>query len=220
MIVNAARTLALSNFGSIEAGDLWVYGLGEPEPKQIHLSDAKRLTLIQGIEDFAVVHHFEDNRVELTSHSYRNISEVISSIELRIKDVNASDIEMIVSRFAGETSAWSFLPKAYIVRPFEESLLLLVDWRQKAAHLQSLSWHKESYGTLYHMILGVTEVPHNPFSYSLFNEIQSLWFMILRQERLLGSLNWGEIQGPHNFFFVVMHPSFGLRMPSGTSTNR
>jgi len=59
MIVNAAGTLALSNFRRTDAGNLWSYALGESEPRQNPVSDAKWLTLIQGTEDyFAVVHHF------------------------------------------------------------------------------------------------------------------------------------------------------------------
>ncbi len=160
MIVNAAGTLALSNFRWIDAGTLWSYGLGGPEPKQNRLSDAKWLTLVQGAEDyFAVVHHFEDGRVQLTAHSYRNISEVISTIELQIEDAKSHDVEMAVSRFTGESLAWSFLPRAYVVRPFEEVFLLLIDWSRKTAQIQSPSWYKESYDTMYQGILNVTEIP-------------------------------------------------------------
>lgn len=160
MIVNAAGTLALSNFRWADAGNLWSYVLDEPEPKQNRLSAAKWLTLVQGTQDyFAIVHHFEDGRVTLTSHSYRNISETISSIELQIENVKSYDVEMAVSRFTGEDSAWSFLPRAYVVRPFEEALLLLVDWSQKATQIHSPSWYKESYDTMYQGILDVTEIP-------------------------------------------------------------
>jgi len=160
MIINAAGTLALSSFGWVDAGSLWSYALGEPETKQNHLSDAKWLTLVRGAEDyFAVVHHFEDGRVRLTSHSYRNVSETISSIELLIEDINSNDVKVAVSRFTGEGSAWSFLPRAYVVRPFGEAFLLLIDWTHKATQLQSPSWYKGSYDTMYQAILSVTEVP-------------------------------------------------------------
>src|SRR6266478_5223030 len=102
MIVNAAGTLALSSFRWVDAGNIWSYTLGEPEARQNRLSDAKWLTLVQGTEDyFAVVHHFEDGRVRLTAHSYRNISETISSIQLQIEDVKSHGVEMPVSRFTG-----------------------------------------------------------------------------------------------------------------------
>src|SRR6266568_2223964 len=160
MIVNAAGTLALSSFRWVDAGSLWSYALGEPEPKQNNLSDAKWLTLVQGAEDyFALVHHFEDGRVRLTSHSYRNVSETISSIELQIEDIKSNDVKVAVSRLAGEGSAWSFLPRAYVVRPFEEAIVLLIDWSQKATQIQSPSWYKGSYDTMYQGILNVTEVP-------------------------------------------------------------
>jgi hypothetical protein len=160
MIVNAAGTLALSSFRWVDAGNIWSYMLGEPEPKQNRLSDAKWLTLVQGTEDyFAAVHHFEDGRVQLTAHSYRNISETISSIELQIEDVKSDNVEMTGSRFTEEGSAWSFLPRAYVVRPFEEAFLLLIDWSQKATQIQSPSWYKDSYDMMYQGILNVTEIP-------------------------------------------------------------
>jgi len=164
MIVNAAGTVALSNFRWADAGNLWSYVLGEPEPKQSSLSDAKWLTLVPGTNDhFAVVHHYEDGKVRLTSHSFRNISEIISSIELQIEDVESDNVEMAVSRFAGEGSAWSFLPKAYVIRPFEDTFLLLIDWRRKATQIQSPSWYRESYDTMYQGILNVTEIPGSSF---------------------------------------------------------
>jgi hypothetical protein len=160
MIVNASGTMALSNLRWTDAGSLWAYEVGNPEPRQNRLSDAKWLTLVPGTDDhFAIVHHFEDGRVRLTSHSFRDISETISAIELRIEDVESGNVERAVARFTGEESAWSFLPRAYLIRPFEESLLLLVDWNLKATQIQPPFWYKESYDTIYQGILSVTEIP-------------------------------------------------------------
>lgn len=161
MIVNAAGTVALSNFRWIDAGDLWVYALGESEPKQIHLSDTKRLTPVQGRGDhFAVVHHFENDRVLLTAHSYRDVSETISSIDLHIGKTKSTDIsEGKDVQFAGDTSAWAFLPQAYIVQASNEFFLLLVNSNKKNTQIQSLSWYKKSYDLMHQGILGVTEIP-------------------------------------------------------------
>src|ERR1700676_3407700 len=164
MIVNAEGTLALSSLRWIDRGTLWSYVLGAPEPKQYRLSNARWLALVQGTADyFALVHHFEDGRVQLTAHSYGNISEIIAAIELQIEDVKSIDVKIPIPRFVGESSAWSFLPKAHVIRPFGESFLLLIDWRQKATEIQSLSWHKEAYNTMYQEILNVTEIPGSSF---------------------------------------------------------
>jgi len=164
MIVNAAGTMGLSNFRWVDAGTLWSYALGESESKQNHFSDSKWLTLVQGAEDyFAAVHHFEDGRVKVTAHSFRNISETISSFDLQMGNPKSHDFEMAATRFTGDSSAWSFLPRAYVVRPFEEAFLLLIDWSKKATQIQSLSWYKESYDMMYQGILDVREIPGSSF---------------------------------------------------------
>ena len=157
MIVNAEGTLAISNLRWVDQGNLWSYALGESQPKQERISDSNWLTLVQGTEDyFAVVHHFEDGRVRLTLHSYREIPKVISSIDLHIEKVKSTGARTVEAIFTGEDSAWSFLPRAYVVRPFSEACLLLISRNEKTTQLLSLPW---SYDSMYQAVLSVTEVP-------------------------------------------------------------
>jgi hypothetical protein len=56
-------------------------------------------------------------------------------------------------------SAWSFLPKAYVIEHLQENYLFLLDWMHGTAEVQSLPWYTSSYDLMYQGILGVTEVP-------------------------------------------------------------
>lgn len=161
MIVNDSGTHGVSNLGWVDKGSLWSYEFGAPEPRLVHLSEAKWLSLVPGTgEYFAAVHHAEDGRVRLTAHSHRNIDEIISCIEVHVGDIASNDLStVLVPRFVGERLVWASLPKAYIVQPLEEPLLLLLDSTQNVARLQSLPWYKQSYDTLYQGILDATEVP-------------------------------------------------------------
>src|SRR2546423_6123208 len=202
MIVNAAGTIALSNFRWADAGNLWSYVLGESQAKQNHISDAKWLTLIQGTDDyFAVVHHSEDGRIRLTSHSCRNITEAISSVELQIDDVKPNAVKVAGLRFTGDGSSWSFLPRAYVVRPFETTVLLLLDWTEGVAQIQALSWYIASYDTMYQGILSVTEIPGSSFLiFSMQRDSEPVVYdpatkAIVRKLKL-----GGASRAPHPFF--------------------
>jgi len=163
MIVDPAGTHAISNLRWLDHGNLWTYSLGDSESRAVHVSDAQWLSLVSGSgEYFAAVHQRESGTVRLTAHSYLNTAETVSSIELEIGDNKVRDATKLTVSFMGETSVWSFLPKAYIVHAFEDELLLLVDLSQRAGQTQPLHWYKGAYDTLYQGILGVAEVPGSP----------------------------------------------------------
>jgi hypothetical protein len=161
MIINKAGTQAISNMGWIDRGSLWSYMLGGSGPSQVRLSVAKWLSIVEGIEEhFAVVHHFEDGSIDITAHSFQDVTQVISCIELRKSESKSSHASSLgVSTFNGDSSVWSSLPKAYIFNSLEDAVLLLVEGGQKKVQIQSLPWYKEGFDLLYQGIVSVTKVP-------------------------------------------------------------
>ncbi len=161
MIVNTAETTVVSNLGWVDRGSLWMYALGEPEPRHAFLSDSHWLSIIRGTNDyFAVVHEGEESSLRLTAHSFESITEIVSSFELRslsIQSVGADPPELF--QCTGDGSVWSFLPKAYIVRTSTKPFLLMIEASRGLAMAHALPWYETSYDTLYQGILGVTEIP-------------------------------------------------------------
>jgi hypothetical protein len=159
MIVNQASDVVVSNLGWVDGGSLWTYALGESESQTIFLSESRWLSIVMGSRDhFVLLHQGEQATTRLTAQSFTNVDEVISSIELQ-----NSGPQSINSRFTGDTSVWSFLPKAYIVRAAYAPLLLFVNGVRAATQTQSLPWYAESYDVMYQGVLGVTEIPGSEY---------------------------------------------------------
>jgi hypothetical protein len=127
----------------------------------VPVSEADSLSIVRGTgEYFAVIHHSATRVARLTAHSYQNFAEIVSSIELcfgEIGSTNASDLERL--EFSGQTSAWRFLPRTYVVQTRDEHLLVLVDPTKMTARIQPLTWYDKSYDKMYQAILDVTEIP-------------------------------------------------------------
>ena len=203
MIVNIAGTRAISNMGSLDEGKLWSYGLGDPRPELLYLSDAKWISLIRGENDyFALIHQQEDKSLRVTAHSFANIAEIISSIELNIGDINAErPSEIAVSKIIGRTSVWSSLPKTYIIRSLTEPYLVLVNWNQQVGQIQPLPWYKESYDTMYQGLLEATDIPGSPLvTISVQRDSQPVLYDPVKNQ-IVRKLKLGDRRGNPQLFF-------------------
>lgn len=84
MILNFARTQAISNLGWVDGGALWLYSLGSNSIRKVTLSDAKYLNISQGQDDFfAVIHHWRGERLEITAHHHSEPEGVVSRVYLK-----------------------------------------------------------------------------------------------------------------------------------------
>lgn len=205
MIVNPAGMVAVSSqrWACPDGGTVWTYALADPEPRQVSLSKAEWLSLVQGSEEyFAVVHHFEDGRVYLTAHSYQNIGQTISSIEVDRGSPALADASNIMpSRFSGETSVWTTLPGVYVIDAPDGPFLALIDWRQKTVQIQVLSWYRESYDTLYQGILGLTEVPGSTLLIFSFQRDSEPVIYDPSTRKILRKINLGGNTGAPQLYF-------------------
>lgn len=162
MILNSDRTQAISSLGWADRGSIWVYAVDDPSPCKIVLSDAKYLSVAGGGANdfFAVVHHWDGKRLEITAHAQSNPQHVISRISLRpVNSLVPSRVEILRE---GELHVWDRLPGAFTGYAFEDYRLILT--RHIAEDdVQIFSWFDESYDKGYQGIVGATEVPDTSF---------------------------------------------------------
>lgn len=155
MIVNTARTQAVSTLGWVDRGAVWVYA--DDEPRKVTLSDAKWLSVKAGTHDFfAVVHHWDGERLEISAHAHSEPTRTISRVSLR-RMISGSPVKPAIA-FEGDLSVWERLPRAFTGFVFADYQLFLTDHRRES-EVQTFPWFDSSYDKGYQGIVDVTEVP-------------------------------------------------------------
>src|SRR5262249_44314033 len=117
------------------------------------------LSLKEGTDDFfAVMHHWDGHRLEISAHSHTEPSRAISRLSLQA--AIGAGTEPTIS-FEGDLSVWTQLPKAFTGYAFGDYRLLLTA-HAPDAEVQRFGWFDDSYDKGYQGIIGVTEVPRTP----------------------------------------------------------
>jgi hypothetical protein len=119
----------------------------------LRIGDAKYCSLHRGEESlFAVVHHFDGDRLEVTGHSFAEpgvaLSRCIVTAETR--------------RIEGDAAVWSGLPRyyvAYLKQPAWSDFALIQVAPDATVSLQTFEWYDERYDKEYQRVIGVTPVP-------------------------------------------------------------
>ena len=155
MISDSTEKYVISSLGWADKSSLWVLNTDSETIDQVRLSDANYLSLHPGKENhFSVVHHFDNNRLEISAHS-------ASTPERPLANITLTDSEQ---RFEGENGVWEHLQKAYVsyyVHQGEGAFwLFLVDHIRRQVNLQQFEWYDNSYDHGYQGIIGVVEVPN------------------------------------------------------------
>lgn len=158
MILNSDRTRAISTLGWVDRGAIWVYSVDTGAPRRILLSDAKYLTLFQGLNDFfAVVHHYNGASLEITAHAFSKPADMISRISVRA--ANPTEPFGLVLIRDGRQDIWDHLPAAFTAYASGDYRLILTRYPAKDA-IQTFAWFDSSYDKMYQGIVAVTEVPN------------------------------------------------------------
>lgn len=156
MITNGNGTQAISTQGWVDKGALWVFAAGKGSPRRIELSSAKYLSLKAGADDFfAVLHHWDGNKLEISAHHYSEPSRAISRLSLQAAlGAHAEPTTFL----EGDPSVWTRLPTAFTGYAFGDYRLLLTT-HMPDAEVQTFGWFDDSYDKGYQGIIGVTELP-------------------------------------------------------------
>ncbi len=160
MILNNDKSHAISTLGWVDKGFLWQYSLGQASPRCFAISDAKYLILHAGEDDlFAVVHHWEGSRLEITAHPYSNPQQTLSRLSLqRVIPHLSSKVELSCE---GDIHVWERLPAAYTGYAFGDYQLIMPHAGLEQ-EVQTFAWFDDSYDKGYQGIVGVMEIPGSP----------------------------------------------------------
>lgn len=154
MIIDNAESLIVSSLGWIDQGGIWVCETATEKTGRVSLSDAKAVSLHAGRDDhFAVLHHFDGRRIELTAHAFTSPERTLA--KLTFAD-GASSLE-------GEAQVWQYLPRAYAACYAPEGTadfqLFIVERDGPSLTTRKLLWYDDSYDHGYQGICGVAQVP-------------------------------------------------------------
>jgi hypothetical protein len=135
MLIDRDESVVVSNLGWVDKGAVWVCDTANSEARQLKLSDAKYLSLCEGNNgNFSAVHHFDNNRLDITAHEIIRPGQVLARIA--IVDGKAT--------FEGDIAVWGELPRAYVgyyTKPFAEGFFLfLVNAAARVVELQQFDW--------------------------------------------------------------------------------
>jgi hypothetical protein len=156
MLIDNKTERVISSLGWVDRGSLWTFSLNAETPQTIPISDAKYLSLKQGCDDtFAVVHHFDGNRLEVSAHRFAEAGQAVSRVSFLATSTQGSLKQPRVS-IEGDTSIWSLLPCAYTAYAFGDFHLFNP---LGAPAMERLDWYDDSYDKGYQGITDVVEVP-------------------------------------------------------------
>ena len=157
MIADDNRTQAIWP----EQNMLCVYSGRSGSVEKNKLSDAKFISIVPGRKDFfAVVHRWEDNRVEISAHRHSDPRRILALASLRLSPRTQG--AKVNIDFSGDSSVWAFLPRAFIIYSFDTADLrrLLLLRGDEKDNFQELEWHRANYDNLYQGLVSVFEIPN------------------------------------------------------------
>lgn len=155
MIADDKRTVLISTMGWNDRNDLWVLEVRSGTPRRLSIgSEAKYLTLHGGTDGyFAIAHHFDGPRFEVTAHAFTDPPAVIARAS-----VSASG-----GALSGDVSTWARVPRLYapyITLPgLQDFVLVRINATRGTVDVQPLSWYDDRYDKGYQGVISVTELP-------------------------------------------------------------
>ncbi|MBI2359823.1 MAG: hypothetical protein HYV04_13165 [Deltaproteobacteria bacterium] len=155
MIANAERTVLISSMGWVDRDTLWVYDVPARKESRVPLgSGAKYLSLhSSGPSHFAVGHHFDGTRFEITVHLFSEPKQPVAQGVITEADAELS----------GEPNIWNQVPRLYVdylrFAPWGDFVLLLISPSTGRIEAQRLEWYDDSYDKGYQGVVDVLEIP-------------------------------------------------------------
>jgi hypothetical protein len=156
MIANADRTVLVSSMGWVDHDSLWVLDVPAARETRVSLgSGARYLSLHASTSSahFAVAHHFDGPRLELTVHRFTDPARVRARATVREG----------VQELVGDAEEWQQVPRLYVgylsLAPWKDYVLLSVSPSSARIEVQRLGWFDATYDKDYQGIVEVLEIP-------------------------------------------------------------
>jgi hypothetical protein len=120
----------------------------------VDLSGARSLSIAgNGVDRFAVVHHFSGDRVLVTAHRFDDPATVLASVDVRGWRPVPS----------GAGDAWHRLPGSYVGYLNDDATgaagYFVVRIGTRTVSVQRLDWFDDGYDPMYQSVIAVVEVP-------------------------------------------------------------
>jgi len=141
--------------GWVDHDGLWRFNVASGETDTIPLRTGGRYSSLHylGSDRFAVAHHFDGRRFEVSVRSFSSPGDVLAHAVLE-------DGENSV---AGEPAAWSGVPLLYVeylhFAPWNDFALLRISPTTGKADVQRLQWYDDSYDKGYQGVIDVLALP-------------------------------------------------------------
>jgi len=141
--------------GWVDHDGLWRFNVASGETDTIPLRTGGRYSSLHylGSDRFAVAHHFDGRRFEVSVRSLSSPGDVLAHAVLE-------DGENSV---AGEPAAWSGVPLLYVeylhFAPWNDFVLLKISPSTGKADVQRLQWYDDSYDKGYQGVIDVLALP-------------------------------------------------------------
>jgi len=155
MISNAERTVLLSSLGWVDHDALWRFDVRTFRVDSIPLASGARYVSLHasGSDTFAVAHHFDGARAEVTVRRVTEPARVLA--RAAVGDGTAT--------LHGDSGAWQGVPRLYIAylgfEPWKDFVLLNISISTGRIEVQRLEWYDNSYDKMYQGVVGVVEIP-------------------------------------------------------------
>jgi hypothetical protein len=153
VLTDPGESFVVSSLGWVDGGALWILDVASARSRLAPLSEARHLTLHGGkAGHFAVVHHYDDERLAITAHSFDDPAAILSQAIIAGESTSLE----------GPLSPWAHLPRHYIAHLVQRArvgyALVSIDEAQGLV-LQKFEWYEHAYDKGYQGIVGVAEVP-------------------------------------------------------------
>ena len=155
MITNPDRTLVVSSVGWVEKDALWVLDPASGRAETIACGTGAAWCSLHGggAERFAVAHHFDGERLEITVRGFPAPAAVLAR----------AVVERGGCRLLGDAAAWRDVPHLYVEHlafaPWDDSVLLNVSPAEGRVEIQRLEWYDRSFDKDYQAVLAVLALP-------------------------------------------------------------
>jgi hypothetical protein len=155
MISDPDGTTLLSSMGWVDHDALWRFDVAGGTTETIPLSTGARHASLHcvGSGRFSVAHHFDGRRFEVSVRSFSAPGVVLAR----------AVVEDGESRVAGDSSAWTDVPRLYVeylaFAPWHDFVLLKVSASTSTLEVQRLEWYGDSYDKGYQGVIDVLELP-------------------------------------------------------------